>query len=68
VDNIYNKVHNKDDMSTIVKVNGTGKIEKITYRRYASNKIDNTNFERKKHQNYKKDTKVDYYRFGNGYI
>jgi len=41
------KVYNKDDMSTIEKVNGTGKIEKITCRRYASNEIDNMNFERK---------------------
>jgi len=68
MDKVYNKVYDKDDINTIEKVNGTGKIAKITCRRYASNEIDNINFERKKHQSYKKDTKVDYYLYGNEYI
>jgi len=40
------KVYDNDDMNTIKKVNGTGKTEKIKCRRYASNEIDNLNFEK----------------------
>jgi len=56
-------------MNTIEKVNGTGKIEKIKCRRYASNEIDNINIlKEKKHQSYTNDTKVDYYLYENEYI